>query len=189
MKITPCIALLSLMPAMAAADMTLQEFLEAKTEVRESMATVSCEELREGLPEMAGNVDSLEVQPQNSYEFKLATYGLKVALERAATCVNGSSLSIDWTPAAEYQRLSQQNVDSGLFPYNISGRCQDGILEYRSDWMAVPENVHFDFHYGYSPDKHAERKAALEADGFLPNFSGTFVDCSHNFRMQGLWLK
>lgn len=83
---------LTLLPAYSLAT-DAEKLIAEKKSIKEEFASMTCAELKTGLPELSENTDVLKHLKQDSVDFELAIYNLKKVIEKSASCIKSTHLS------------------------------------------------------------------------------------------------
>ena len=62
-------------------------FLKEKADLDSQSASMSCNELKDGLPKLASNIDAIKYEKPGTVKYDIALYAVKLALRKASKCI------------------------------------------------------------------------------------------------------
>jgi TIR domain len=82
-----------------------------------------------------------------------------------------------WLALSDFKAEFNQEHSAGNYPDMTSGRCQDGVLQYRAHFVQRPPTFSHFFNFGLAQDKFNARNDELTSQGYAIQYQNTFQDC------------
>jgi len=81
------------------------------------------------------------------------------AVPAVAPAANAASASDGWLPGDEFKSEFKKQWAAGLYPDMMSGRCEDGVVQFHAHWAQRPPGLRFWYQFGVTEDKLNEKNS------------------------------
>jgi hypothetical protein len=95
----------------------------------------------------------------------------------------------EWLTGEALRDEFRKQFADGYYPDASWGRCEDGLLKYRTHWAARPPGLRVWFQRGAFDDKFDAKASELSAQGFALQYDNASKDCEGRTPHQALWAK
>jgi hypothetical protein len=95
-----------------------------------------------------------------------------------------------WMTSEQYQAAFDKQVQEGLYPYKLEGRCANGVEKFQVQWKGFPLGSEgFVSHHGITREFYERKNQEYSAMGASLESLNSFRDCRGDDKYQANWFK